>query len=265
MDGWVHWTDREDAYLIATYGSVGMRDQAAHLGRTLNAVRSRRSHLLKAGLIPYGDRERTLRRAAELDTLRDVLSQGKTLAAAARKVGIRLTTAYGLASAGGGVRAIRRDSLMAVRTLAQVAALLGVCWDRVADWAATGDLAVRRNGTVRSGGRRIKRHYLVTDDALLAFLGRRELWPQWDVDGISDADWREYARDLRAAAGGSWVRLDVWAQRCYYSPTTVRRWARLGLVPSVKGLHGAWYAWSADLDAFVPPMERPRGEGRHAA
>ncbi|HEX6293388.1 MAG TPA: hypothetical protein VFZ66_29675 [Herpetosiphonaceae bacterium] len=156
----------------------------------------------------------------------------------------------------GGVTAIRSD-LLAVRSRIAVARLFGVAENRVDTWIQAGWLKARRNRRTQ-GHRRTK--YLITDEAILTFLECRDAWVMWEADDITDPDWREHAREIRAAAGGRWVRtseIPTYADRFrHYSRSGAGSWVDRGLLPSIK-IQNVLYVWSADLDRFIPPSLRP--------
>lgn len=194
-----------------------------------------------------------------------MLQQGSSVVAVAQKTrrtyaGVRTR----LVRNGSSIRKERARPASEVRNRGQVAALFGVCPMTAHRWITLGWLAARRNGAwSRRKAVRHDLHYLITDDALMEFIDRRETWVSWDAAKITDADWREYAMEIRASARGEWVLLKDFARSLGRPYTTVFGWWQRGLMDRLTMLrHGRQvYIWSADLKTFIPPR-RPANANR---
>ncbi|HMP42441.1 MAG TPA: hypothetical protein PKA05_18830, partial [Roseiflexaceae bacterium] len=95
-------------------------------------------------------------------------------------------------------------------------------------------------------------------DDLLEFMERREHWMAWEADAVTDACLREWSQELRAAAGGRWLRPGEVARQLHVDHRAVNKWIATGIIRAAR--YGNWWIWSRDLDGFVVPCERPRGK-----
>lgn len=155
-----------------------------------------------------------------------------------------------------GVRVTTTPATLAAR---DVAALLGnACSKSVTRWIALGWLPARN-----AGGPGCKALWRIQWDDLLAFMERRDYWPTWEQDRIRDAALREWAQELRAAAGGRWISIGEVAERYCVDCRAVNTWIRKGWLPAAR--YGNWWIWSADLEGWLPPCERSRAGIPHGA
>lgn len=254
-----YYTAAEDQFLIDTHATHSMAAQAAHLGRSRNAIAQRRQHLTRAGLVSPATRKNS-RPWTEDDRMRAVLmtQEGRSVASMARS--LRRTPAAvlcHLSARGISISGIRRDPLMTTRSAAQVARLFGMNERAVLGWIAKNLLAARRNRKYRPTAARQKSagytFWRITDDALYAFISDRTHWPLWDVERMTDPDWRSYAAATRQAASGRWLTVGEVGARFCYSEAAVQRWIRCGLLPAMHA-RDAYWIWSEDSDGFLPPL-----------
>lgn len=151
-----------------------------------------------------------------------------------RRLGIRVTTSLATLSA--------RD----------VAKLVGKkCSKSVVYWIEQGWLPARNAGG--AGHHALWRGQW---DDLTAFLEQREHWMAWDAEAVTDLPLREWAQELRAAAGGRWLSIGEVARRYCVDSRAVNQWIRRGWLSATR--YGNWWVWSADLEGWVAPCERPR-------
>lgn len=143
---------------------------------------------------------------------------------------------------------LRRD-VGGCRTMLEVARLMNVPHQTVYDWIMAKELA--QAGPVR---RTREPHRYITDDALMTFLAYRPAWPDWEPNAMTDADWRGYAEEQRAVAGGRWLTTADIASRYHVAPGTVTGWIARGALVAMERKR-RYYVWSATLDTFIPPLE----------
>jgi len=201
-------------------------------------------------------------------TVAAMLQDGHSLTTIARKVNrtIRAIYTYMERRADANIKALRAADGATVRSARQVALLFGVTDMMVLGWIERGWIKARRNGTYVKTGKRGPRRaskqararFLITDDALVTFIERRDLWPAWSPLLMTDRDWQAYAVDVRANAGGHWIATKELAARYGYDADTVNGWYRLGHTAGIESVRvgNGRYFWSADLAGFVPPCER---------
>lgn len=149
---------------------------------------------------------------------------------------------------GATVTAIRRGGAVQTRTAQGVARLFGADCLSVARWIRRGWLAAVRDDLKR----RKTRHYHVHDTAIQAMIDNRATWMGWDPARITDPEWREYAQQVRAEAGGHWLTTPEIAASLGYARHTVTEWVLRGRLPATQ-VGRLFYVWSADLAAFTPP------------
>lgn len=148
----------------------------------------------------------------------------------------------------GGFDAIRSGAF-SVRTAVEVGRLFSVHHEVVRLWIGRGYLQAKRNAS--SPGAHY-RHYLITDEALIAFLSVREAWVSYTPRQIQDVDWRRLAEECHAAVPGEWL-IPKQVGRCYNRRAgEVRDWIRQGVLPATR-IGGLLFVWSSDLLGFVPP------------
>lgn len=157
----------------------------------------------------------------------------------------------------------------------EVARLFGVNDKAAVFWQQRGWLPRTRNGASsierqqqeHARGRiRPGKHsaYLITLDAVHAFIENRETWVAWEPKQITDERLRAYAQELRQLADGHWLATAEVAARLGYSPGTVCYWRYAQYMHAVRTVKygSAVFFWSADLEQWVPPGERLGGSKR---
>lgn len=234
---------------IAAWNAAGLTvpEQAEQLGVKLTTMGGLRQRLSRAGLLtaPRGTRGRWTARDSErlvelveagygYDHLTRVFKRTRmAVILKCRRLGVRITTTPVTLSA--------RD----------VAAELGIpCAKTVTFWVSLGWLPARNAGRVD------RPLWRITWEDLTAMLERRETWMAWHPERIADLALREWAMELRAAAGGRWLSIGEVAERHYVGYRAVNTWIRKGWLAATR--YGNWWIWSGDLDGWVLPCERSR-------
>lgn len=174
--------------------------------------------------------------------LQSLIQNGMSVVLAARQLGRTRDAIYEAVFRHGDTIAALRGATYRTRSLNQVAALFGVSHPVVRGWVAQRWLAASRNGTRKRKGSKKPAHYLVNDLALMDFIARRESWPAWTAEKITDDQWRAAALEERAAAGGHWTRaVDVLARQ-HYATNDVGRFIRAKRLEATK-IRNVWYVW----------------------
>lgn len=88
------------------------------------------------------------------------------------------------------------------------------------------------------------------------FLANRRYWMAWTPEKMTDPDWRHEALRLRAEADGRWVALAGWCREHHYSISASDRWQRSGYLQTSVVWQHRRYAWSTELESFIPPSAR---------
>ena len=264
-------TDCElEAFIISTYDTLTAREQTRRAGVNYTRLARMRRRLLASGALDPAQRAYSRPWSEGEDLyLASCLQLGMSVPQAAARVGRPLAGTRNHITRLGGTDVYRRAAGAEVRTLCDVARLFG-CYKHAPNlWMRHGWLAVRHNNAKRQAlGLRGKPkkgyrgYYLVTDDAILAFIENRMTWPAWEAARITDPLWREYAEDQRAAANGHWVSLGELTTRYHYARSTVQGWLARGKLDGVaRTSYGHMhFFWSADLDAWQPIDRRIRQE-----
>jgi hypothetical protein len=155
-----------------------------------------------------------------------------------------------------------------VRTQIEVAALMGVGTDTVAHWTARGWLPTIRTRRPREAGGRHPIVY-IHDTDIHALLERREAWPAFDPERITDPDLRAAAEETRREAGGHWDAAYTILRREGYAGTAGRYVRECPAPLRLTTWRRVHYIWSADVPAFAAwlrhPAPRPKKEIRYAA
>lgn len=243
--------------LITTNSTHSAKEQAALLGINYGMVKYYRSRLIKAGRLDPGQRahHRPYTREDKI-LVEDLVSEGMPTALIAKRIGRTPGQVEDLIrSCGLTIRAIRQR-VIAVRTLNQIAALFGVCYKAARKWVAMGWLKARRASKKTRHNTTV---FLITDEALMAFLDIRAAWPSWDPDQMTDPVWRQEATERRRAAKGQWVRLSELALRLHYTAHAIAAWLNIGSwdVESIRW--GYWrYVWVPDSGLPPCPPNQPR-------
>lgn len=217
------------ALIRTTWSSHTAREQAAALGVSLGRVNQLRAQLLQRGLVDlYARRGRRFWTSEEADRLQTLLEDGCSVARSAevlRRTPSAIYSAVRFHSPHETIDGIRDQPWAAVRSRRQVAALFGVSSWTVGRWIDHGWLVARRNAYSRARAQTYQRQYLITDTALRAFLTVREAWPDYPIEQITDADWRQLAAQARPANmgvllpdGSAWISVADYAARTRRRP-----------------------------------------------
>lgn len=249
---WRTWTDEENTFLRQTHTTHTIAAQASALNRTYQSIAHQRRRL---GLAPTGRREYKLWTENDAVLIDLMLSSGSSVTFIARKLkrSVNAVHTY-VRQKGWSIKAIRRSPVARVWTAIEVARLFGVSGAMVTVWIDRKWLrAVRNNAGAQQRRQRAKRRapqYLIHDEAIQALIERRETWPAWEPRAMTDAGWRSYAEEVRAAAGGRWLSTAEVAARMGYSVASVKYWRLRGKFAGVASTtyDGRHYYWSADLD-----------------
>lgn len=258
------WTDAERAFLVETHTTHTAVEQARALGRDYDTLCYQRQRLIKAGLIaPHTRRYARVYTPQEDATIVEMVQDGRSLAAIARRLGRSYSSLYSHIDADlGGLKALRCREVGAIRTPREVAQLFGYSRQTIRKWIDRGWLRVTRN---RVGTYRLRKApALIADDAIQTFMARRDLWPAWHPADITDPDWRDYGRALRAAAGGHWVTLAAVAARSGVRLTRIYAWVRAGKLGDLDTLTYGMeiLIWSTDVETLIARLRADRYTGR---
>jgi hypothetical protein len=190
--------------------------------------------------------------AEEVIRLEMLIQGGHSLTRIAKDLDRNLYGIYRYCSDRGlSIRELRRRAQ--VWTVADVARLFGVSRQAALPWVRRKWLRTTQNrakaAVQRPRTRRVER--LVTASAVDAFICNRETWPAWSVARMTDPDWRTYAADVRAAAGGEWLTTAQVAARWNYSASTIQGWCWDGTFDGVTKTkyNNTWYLWSTDIQS----------------
>jgi transposase len=255
--------------LVETHSTMTVKEQAAELQISANIVRNYRALLIKQGRLDprkrAGNRPYTLE---EYQLVEAMLKDGMAWTLIAKKVGrepssleINFRKRYGKT-----IREVRSGEI-AVRSQRQVALLFNVRECTVRYWAEMKWLEVRRNPRKKrsrkqlNDGRKVgdRREYLIHDDAILSFLKVRAAWPSYEPAEITDRYWREEAEEIRAAAGGRWVKAISLAPQLCVAIGTLTNWLAHNRWPVETTMFNGWFVWIPDKERLPPtPLELPR-------
>lgn len=260
-------SDAELAFIVETHGTLSAVEQARQLDMDYDCLCWRRGQMIRQGLIAPATRAYApIFTAADRERIRELAQAGYSVTRIGRALGRSYGSIVHEIGRMGGIKALRSDPLSRVRTPAEVGMLFDLSKRTIDKWVALKWIGSSRNTAPRKHRRRTDR--LITDDAILLFMERREHWPAWDPSRITDADWRDHAKDLRAAAGGEWLGLAEVAQRTGLRYAQISRWFRTGrlagyrVVRYGKNKGYACYIWSADVDAITARMRQDPRTGR---
>lgn len=212
-------------YIRETWATMSCREQAAALGLPYGTVSNYRSLLIQAGIVHARDRRNHRPWTSDdIEWVETMISGGFNIRWIAGRLGRSISSvqaAVRFHSTHGSIDAIRNQSIIAVRSQRQVAALFCVSPYRIAQWIAHGWLVARYNHprNIQPRSRRCQR--LITDDAICAFLAVREAWPTYTPEQITDPDWRDRASELRTPDGYEWISTVDYARRTHYSRAAV--------------------------------------------
>lgn len=188
----------------------------------------------------YGTRNWT---PAQVEAVNAGIERGESYAVIAKRIG-RTTTAVHVWTKRN-IESVRAQRPMSAR---DVHRLMGMCED--GKWAPT----MIRRGWLKAqrgfiAGR--SRVWVVTEEALLAFLGNPEHWHTWNPNRVRRADLRAWALETRTER---FFTIGQVARRYVVTTAAVAAWIDRGELEARRfGNH--WIPESA-LVGFVPPFER---------
>lgn len=255
--------------LLETHTTHSPTEQAALLGVKVTTVHHYRRLLYRARLLdraqrkvrrPYGTEEP--QRAAQL------ARQGATLRELAASLRRTEADISEMLAAFGGLRHLRaQGGADAWYSAEQAAQLLGVPRRMMCRWCQSGIVAAertkqdmpRRRGPRRPRGGPVGGFYRISRPALADFLRDRRSWMEYSAAGICDADLRQLAQSVRAAAGGRWEKLRPLAGNP--APGTYARWRAQGWPgPAWQVVRSGSADWLW-LPARTAPPSPPRRRG----
>lgn len=250
------------AFVLATHKSHTIKQQMDALKCSRYAIEQARKQLINDGVIKHHNTPWT---PDEDEELIDALRMGLPLHRIARRELLQHRTINAIQKRAlrlGGSRAIRHgvqaeQSISAARSAQAVARLLGMR-ESLMNWLIRESVPTNphrpfeynRAGYTQPKNTRKPWRYWISDDALMTFLDNKQYWMLYEPKQITDEDWAEYARQARAQSDGQWVSVQTIANELYYSPYTIKRWIREGLLAGIKVKNQLW-VWSADYSNFL--------------
>ncbi|MBF8255100.1 MAG: hypothetical protein HW375_7 [Anaerolineales bacterium] len=202
--------------------------------------------------MPKGHWSRTPERAwtsEQLHKLEDLLGLGLGDEEIGRRLG-RSAIAVNSTRKRRGLPSRRRS----YNTCRNVAGRLGMgCSKTVAKWIKRGWLRAR-------AGQRVGMYHdwVISEDALLAFLEDPRYWMAWDVAKVTDSLLGVWVRELRTER---WLSVGEVCERYFVSYQAVNTWIRRKHVRASRW--GNWWIRDSDLEGFVAPCNRPRPGQSH--
>ena len=176
--------------------------------------------------------------------LSDLIEQCKSDEQIAKAMGRSVNSVHVRAS-----RTLSRRELRYMSARAVTAALGVSCSKTVTRWVDAGYIKGARSRIGAGGNRR----WMVTEDALMAFVQDSQHWHRWDASRIPDPDLREWALEVRTE---EYLTEGEVARRCVVGVATVRQWIDKGYLPSVR--NGNHLIPASALVGFVLPSMRDR-------
>lgn len=216
------------AYIIETYQTVPIAEQAAHLGKTPESVRHLHHKLGHAGAIvarlSKAARERRKARDAMLvERVRRLVSDGLTIDRIAKTLKQPEGRVACIVEELGGTQQLRTN----VYSLDQVAALFQVTAENVHRWIDCDWLKATRNNKAGST-------FAVKRSDLIAFVTVRLAWPSYAPRLIKDEELRERAIAAQASTTGKWYSRQEIAQRSGVHLETPRFWDEKGYLTELE-------------------------------
>lgn len=249
-----HLTDEEKAFLVRTHGYMTAVEQAAQLQVGYDVVCYQRQKLVRAGLIARETRAYGRPYTPDEDAqIGELVRQGMTIRRIARRLHRPFSSMVThITMDMGGIRKLRScDETARVRNTTEVGQLFGLTKFTVRKWIRLGWLKASSSRKVKS-----RRPFaLITDEALMEFMAKRDCWPAWHPTDITDPDWQIYGRDLRSA--GDWVscgeisrKYGIRIQRIY-AWLRERRGVGIRVLRYGEGKGRELLVWSSDVQALV--------------
>lgn len=249
-----HLTEEERDFLIRTHGYMTAVEQAAQLQCDYDAVCYQRQRLIRAGRIARETRAYRRPYTPDEDAeIGELARQGLSIRRIARKLDRTFSSMVTHITMDlGGIQNLRScDETARVRTTTEVGELFGLTKNTVQKWIRLGWL--KASSTRKAKGRRPVA--LITDEALLAFMDKRDCWPAWHPAAITDPDWQAHGRDLRRA--GDWVMCAEIARTHDIRIARIYAWLRerrgqgITFLRYGEGRGREMLVWSADVAALV--------------
>lgn len=219
--------DEHRAYIARTWGRLSVAQQAAARGISPGQVRKLRMGLQRAGRVSPTTRRHSPHwppRAAE--QIRRWRAAGASAADIAAALGRSLEALHSYCRTRGIDMTTR-----AAWGAREIARLFDVDKDVIPAWRG-----------VLQPGLPPHRRWSVNRAQLIAFVGERAYWPQYNPERIGDPEIAAAARYARRMADGAWVYSAAWAAQHGCAATTARRWCQQGRLEAVKAGR-AWYVW----------------------
>mgnify|MGYP003376150629 CR=1 FL=1 len=234
------WTAEEDALLVAFAESgTPWTEVARQMGRTRPSIVGRAAALGLRGQRPP---RWTARDLHDLDSM---LDNGWSDERIARRLG-RTPVAIRIMMKKRGMASRSRRLMSALR----VAEMLGVgCAKTIVRWITNGWLRGRQ-GPARG----MHRQWQVTEEDVWAFIESPAHWHLFNPERIPDQHLREWAIEIRD--GVRFLTPGQVAWRLYTTDASVNDWIHKGLLPAVR--NGNWLIRESDVEAFVPPSQKPK-------
>lgn len=247
------WTDAERDFLIETHSRLTAVEQAQQLGRDYDCLCYQRQKLRRDGLITPETRKYARPYTPEEDVqIAELAQRGYSIHRIARRLHRSYASMVSHVTMDlGGVRTLRGEETARVRNTTQVGELFSLHKGTINKWIRLGWLVAQRNGKTRSR----PAIALITDEALMDFMARRDCWPAWSPGAITDPDWQAYARDLRSA--GDWMNCSTIARQHGVRLSRIYAWFREG---RVRGIQWMTYGrevlvWSGDVEVLIAQMQ----------
>lgn len=216
------------AYIIESYQTTSIADQAAYLGKTPGAVRHIQYKLSQAGAIvarlSLAARERRKARDGMLvERVRQCVADGLTIDRIAKELKQPEGRIERIVEELGGAQSLRTS----VYSLDQVAALFQVTAENVHRWIDCDWLKAARNNKPGST-------FAIRRCDLIAFVAVRPAWPSYAPRLIKDEELRERALAAQIDAGGRWYSRQEIAQRSGVHLETPRFWDEKGYLAELE-------------------------------
>jgi hypothetical protein len=245
-------------YVRTTALHSSISEQATQLDVSPRTIKRIRTMLIKSGTLPNQRREWTENDDEELI---DALRWGLSLFKAAKRLKRTPQSVRRRAERLGGILAIRCgieaiETISAVRSIRQVAFLLGMQRATLTRLCQMGVIKYNRAGYTQPKGRKRNWQYFISDDSLMKFLEEYHFSFLVPLEQITDPDWREYARLARKDQPGYWMPASDIAQQIGYTKAEGARWCNQGRINAMYFMK-QWYIWSEDAAPLMESKTAP--------